>query len=338
MTTDSRPRAKARVAAIAIVAVVAGIALVVAVTSFTGPSAAHLSARDELRGYLEDIPGSTFRTYDLHDDLGQPMGPGAITTAPNGEGFASVYFVASGPDGAHFDVHLATSPDLRTWTWRAKLADSASQPTIEPSSDGGYVVGWEAEPPNHLQFAWYATWADLLDARYSKFFDVPMTLSDCAEGTPSFYEASSTFLDVGFHFYDDCLVDRPARGTTDWKTWRANPRPQLESAIRRFDVQAGVGDRDTITFRGFDFTLQEAMAVPDHWESFRVYLYDDATGKAEPLNLRTDAGCVAFTNPVVEIVELDGRPTLVAGMFVPGEAGHQCEAGGLLYTTTLDDS
>ena len=164
-----------------------------------------------------------------------------------------------------------------------------------------------------------------------------MTLSDCAEGTPSYYEASSTFLDVGFHFYDDCIVDRPARGTTDWKTWRAKPRPQLESAIRRFDVRAGVGDRDTIMFRGFHFTLQEAMAVPDHWESFRVYLYDDVAGTAEPLDLRTDAGCVAFTNPVVELVELDHLPTLVAGMFVPGEEGPQCELGGLLYTRTLDD-
>ena len=317
-------------------AIVAAIGLIVAM----GPSAERAETREaalaELRGYLEDIPGSTFRSYAVHDDRGQGMGPGAITTAPHGEGFAAVYFVASGPEGAHFDVHLATSPDLRTWTWRAKLADSASQPTIEPSSDGGYVVGWEAEPPNHLQFAWYATWADLLDARYSQFFDVPMTLSDCAEGTPSFYEASSTFLDVGFHFFDDCVVDRPARGTTDWHTWTAAPRPQLENAVRTFDVRAGVGDRDTFTFRGFDFTVQEGMAIPDQYESFRVYLYDDATGTAERLDLRTDAGCVAFTNPAVELVELDGRPTLVATMFVPGEEGAHCESGGMLYTRTVD--
>jgi hypothetical protein len=159
---------------------------------------------------------------------------------------------------------------------------------------------------------------------------------ECAEGTPSFYSASSTFLDVGFHYFDRCEVDRPARGSTDWTTWTAAPRPAYEAAFRRFGLQGGVGDRDTFRFRGFDFTVQEGQAVWEQFETFRIYLYDDAAGTAERLDLRTPAGCVAFTNPMVELLDLGGRPAIVATAFVPGEAGSACEVGPMLWAHILD--
>jgi hypothetical protein len=298
--------------------------------------AAREAAAAELRGYLTDVAGADLLRFDVHDDRGYPMEPGAIVAAPEG-GYATVYWVVLDEQGT-VATELATSQDLVEWTWRVRLADGATQPTIEAASDGGWVVGWEKEPPNHLQLAWYATWEELLAARPTKSLDVPMTLSppDCAEGTPSFYSASSTFLDVGFHYFDRCEVDRPARGSTDWVTWTAIPRPAYEAAFRRFGLRGGVGDRDTFRFRGFDFTVQEGQAIWERYETFRVYLYDDAAGTAELLDLRTPAGCVAFTNPMVELLDFGGRPAIVATAFVPGEAGSACEVGPMIWAHALD--
>jgi hypothetical protein len=294
------------------------------------------AVKAELRAHLEDIAGADILRFDVHDDRGFPMEPGAIVSAPDG-GYAAVYWVVLDEVGT-FATELATSLDLIDRTWRATLAESASQPTMESAADGGWVVGWEKEPPNHLQFAWYATWDDLMAARHSRFLDVPMTLAppDCAEGTPSLYAASSTFLDVGFHYFDRCERDRPARGTTDWIDWAAAPRPIYEAAFRSHGLDGGVGDRDTFRYRGLDLTVQEGQAVWERYETFRVYLYDDAIGLAEPLDLRTPQGCVAFTNPMVELLDLDGEPAMVVTAFVPGEAGQDCEVGPMLYVQRLD--
>jgi hypothetical protein len=334
--TVSRPVAIALLVGVVAFAAIAAIA----VASWRGPAdadAAREAAKVELRGYLEDIAGADLVRFDVHDDRHYRMEPGAIVSAPDG-GFASAYWVVLDAAGT-VAVELATSPDLVHWTWRATLAEEATQPTIEPASDGGWVVGWETEPPDHLQFAWYANWDDLLSGTRSRFLDVPMTLTstDCAEGTPSLYSASSTALDVGFHFFDRCEVDRPARGTTDWVTWSASSRPEYEAAFRQHGLAGGVGDRDDIAFRGFDFTVQEGQAVWEHYETFRVYLYDDAIGVAEPLDMRTPAGCVAFVNPTVELIEYEGDPAVVITAFVPGEAGRDCEAGPMLYVHRLDD-
>ena len=105
-------------------------------------------------------------------------------------------------------VNLATSSDLMDWTRRVELAQQASMPTIQPASDGGYVVAREQEPHNHLTFASYRSFATLLAGSRMKTFEAPNSLSICAEGTPNLYQASSTFLDVGFHFYDGCELDR----------------------------------------------------------------------------------------------------------------------------------
>ena len=43
---------------------------------------------------------------------------------------------------------------------------------------------------------------------------LPRTLSSCAEGTPNIFSATSNLssVDVGFHYFQDCRVDRQASG------------------------------------------------------------------------------------------------------------------------------
>lgn len=285
-----------------------------------------------IRSYLEDVKGAAGRRYGEHDDRGHELDGLAILPSPDG-GFVGVSHWWSEPAG-EFRIGLSTSNDLLNWTWRAELARQASMPAIAEASDGGYVVAWEQEPDNHLAFAWYPSWVDLLSARRSKWFEADQRLSDCAEGTPNLISASSTVVEFGFHYYADCDLDREASGTMDWSAWSAQKRPDVDASVLANDVKGAIGDRDTLRFRGRDFMLIEAMSVRDDWSTWNVYLVD-GTG-ATALAFKTDGGSQAFTNPTAEVVELNRQPTLVISLFVPEEGAAAGEEGSLVYYVPID--
>ena len=292
-------------------------------------------ARSELRSLIEDVTQATASSYGVMDDRGNVMDTVKILAVPEAGGFVGVYHTWRDDTGA-FYVHLATSSDLVNWTWRVRLASEASQPTIKPASDGGYVVAWEQEPDNHLKFAYYRSWTDLVAGAASKTLEAPQQLSSCAEGTPNLYSASSTFLDVGFHFYANCDLDRQARGSTDWMSWSAAERPLLDRAVRVHGVMGGVGDRDAISFKGSDFTLIEGQVIKGDWRTWRVFLHAGQTGEAEQLNIRTRAGSSAFTNPTIEQIEIGGQKAILVTLFVPGEGARDADAGELIYYRTYE--
>lgn len=285
-----------------------------------------------LRAYLEDVKGAAGRRYAERDDRGHELDGLAILPAPDG-GFVGVSHWWSEPPG-EFHIGLSTSNDLLTWTWRAELGRRASMPAIAEASDGGYVVAWEQEPDNHLAFAWYRSWDDLLTARRSKWFEAEQRLSDCAEGTPNLIAASSTAVEFGFHYFAGCDLDREASGKMDWSEWSAEKRTDLDAVVLANDVAGGIGDRDTFRFRGSEFMLIEAMSVPDDWSTWKIYLVDGA--RATPLAIKTDGGSRAFTNPTAEVVNLDDQSTLVVSMFVPQEGAASGETGSLVYYVPID--
>jgi hypothetical protein len=282
------------------------------------------------------VVGSDGHIYDAHDNLGHVMdGAKIIESGDPADPLLAVYH--HWDDASHeFRSNVATSSNLLDWTWRAELGRAASQPTIRAASDGGFVVAWEQEPDNHMNFAYYPELADLLSGRPTKTYEPPRQLSTCAEGTPSLYAASSTALDVGFHYFRGCELDRQARGTTDWTSWTSSAQPDLDAAMEAHGVEGGIGDRDgPVTFDGREFMMFEGMRQPDHWETFRVFLYDTAIGESLQLGLHTHGGSVAFTNPTINTVTLDGMPTLVMALFVPQEGARANEAGELIYYRLL---
>lgn len=315
--------------AVAMLAVV-GLALAVLAcgTPTAGPTWSDPAAVGAALGsYLEDVKGAAGKRYAERDDRGHELDGLAIMAAPDG-GFVGVSHWWSEPD-QEFRLGLATSDDLLTWTWRAELARKASQPAIAAASDGGYVVAWEQEPDNHLAFAWYRSWDDMLAVRPAKTFEAEQQLSDCAEGTPNLLAASSTAVDFGFHYFADCDLDREARGTMDWQSWSGMKRPELDAAVLAHGVAGGIGDRDVVRFRGREFMLVEAMSVRDDWSTWKIYLIDRE--RATPLTFATDGGSGAFTNPSAEVVDLKGQSTLVVSLFVPQEGAAPGEVGSLVY-------
>jgi hypothetical protein len=288
-------------------------------------------ARTTLRGYLEDVVGSTARRYRLSDDQGHSMDCLKVIAGPQPDQFVGVYHSYT-RDDATFHVEIATSRDLLQWVWRATLANQASQATIQAATDGGYVVAWEQEPNNHLQFAYYQDWDDLLAGAAAKTFAAPQTLSDCAEGTPNIYSASSTTVEVGFHYYRNCDVDRQASGIMNWESWQAHELPELDTALENHGVRGNIGDRDGIfTFAGFQFSLIEGQSKKGDFGSWRTYLYDHQSHTAELLNIQTHAGSQAFANPTFAEVNLGGHPTLLITLYLPREGAQNAEAGPLLY-------
>jgi hypothetical protein len=237
---------------------------------------------------------------------------------------------------------------LVSWTRRAELAHSASQPYLAALPDGSFVSAWEAHGGGRgwLGFRRYPNRARLLSAAPSQVFDAPHTLVPAqrwAEGTPNLYavwlnhDGEQSVLDVGFHYWRNGDVDRQARGTlTGFRRWFARPEPELDAAILAHGVRGNIGDRDALTFQGERFTVAEGQQIKGDFGSWRPYLYVHRTGTAVPLTLRTPGGSRAFANPAVTTLNgPSGEPALVVSMFVPGENSAAGEAGQLIYFRAL---
>ena len=97
-----------------------------------------------------------------------------------------------------------------------------------------------------------------------------------------------------------------------------------------------IGDRDEISFRGHEFVLIEGQLRYEDFSSWRTFLYDEETGVAEQLQIHTHAGSVAFGNPTIEAVDIDGRAALVVGLFLFGEGATSTEDGELVFYRFLD--
>ncbi|CAF3918175.1 unnamed protein product [Rotaria sp. Silwood1] len=234
-------------------------------------------------------------------------------------------------------VNLARSTDLLQWTWLQELAYRASQPAIAVPADQpqGYIVVWEQEPSNHLKFAFYSTWDNLRAGNAQKTFDAARTLSPCAEGTPNIYgQPTLNRIDVGFHYYDRCIVDRQARGLLlNFNQWTQVHRVfAIDNAILYHGVQGNIGDRDALSnFDGYTFTMIEGQYKPNDFGTWRIFLYDSQTNNADQVNILTDGRSQAFANPTMTLTTMNGHEILLVTLFLPSEQAASGEAGELIY-------
>lgn len=291
-------------------------------------------ARHKLVALIGNVRQADGRRYSSRDHLGNTMDCVKIIKQTGSEEFIGVYhtFINGIPR-----VNLASSYDLMNWTWLHELAYYGSQPTIAVPSDhpDGYIVAWEQEPNNHLQFAFYPTWTDLQTGNALRNYSVPRSLSPCAEGTPNIYgQPTLNNIDVGFHFYDNCVVDRQARATlTNFNLWtQVRKQPNVDNAVLHYGVQGNIGDRDALSnFNGFAFTVIEGQYKPHDFGTWRTFIYDPQTGNADQVPVITDGGSQAFANPAMTLTTWRGQNILIITLFVPSEQSAPGEAGELIY-------
>ncbi len=296
------------------------------------PAVSIADARSEFTELFGDVTKSDAHGYRVVDDRGDWLGPTEVVWVPEANAFAAVYFTFSEAD-KQFHVQLGTSTDLLTWTWRAKLGDRASQPSIEAGIDGHYVVAWEQEPdPIYTVIADYASWDDLLAAQMARRFDVPITTpSACGEGTPSIERVSEDRVDIGFHYHWACIRDLEAEGWTDWTDWHSSLRRDLVQTILDNGVEGHIGDRDTVDFRGHELMVIEGQMVPEDYSTWRFFLYDQETNTASPISIKTHAGSTSMANPTVDIVQINGREALLVTAYIFSEGSRGNEDGTLIF-------
>ncbi len=299
--------------------------------------------RHEFEGWVQNVTTSDAHEYNATDSAGNPMDTAKIIADPAG-GYMAIYHTEEA--NGTFIVYLATSTDLMHWTHQAQLGINASQPYITYLPDGGFVTAWEQTPNNHIHFNYYGSRSALLAATPAKTFDAPMTLSTCAEGTPSIYSAAlspnmgQSTLDVGGHFYDNCVADREQRGTlTNFNSWSTSVQPGMNNAILAFGIQGNIGARDAVNYRGYSLGLIEGQLTAGDWGSWRIFCYDYQTGNADQLSIITDGGSQSFGGPkVTSLIAPNEKPAIVITTFIFGQGNAPGEAGELIYYKTYDFS
>jgi hypothetical protein len=300
-------------------------------------------AATPLRTIVEDVPGSTAHSYGTRDNVGNSMHTLKVAKSPLG-GYVGVYHTVV---GTRYIVKVATSLDLLNWRFEANLALDASQPTIHSLKQGAALVAYETHAgcpgaKRCLVLRHYATQSALLSGAASRTVLLPRTLSSCAEGTPSIFSATSTLktVDVGFHYFQDCRVDRQARGTLrdfDPSTWTPAATPSIDASILGAGASAAgmIGDRDGAFYDGYYQRLVEGQIGTDGMSSWRNFLYTGGT--ATQLSIRTHGGSQAFANPTFTPLRLpNGDPGVVVTQFVPSSAAAPGEAGELVYYRPQD--
>lgn len=305
--------------------------------SSAGPSS--VPARAELRGWVENVGQASARRYAATDNTGRGMDTAKIIQDSAGE-YLAVYHTML--DDGRFHSAIAVSRNLITWTRVHDFGAGSSQPTIARISDGGYVMAWEQDPSNHIAVRYFPNRAALFRGTATRSFDTVRTLSDCAEGTPNIYsvhlnpDIDHSTIDIGGHYFADCVADRQMRATlTDFSHWTAKPQPDVDNAVLPYGVKGNIGDRDSLVFRGHQYGLIEGQYVNGDFGSWRTFLYDYRTGKADAAHIRTDGGSTAFANPSITALRApNGRKAVLISLYLPSEGAAPGESGQLIYYRT----
>jgi hypothetical protein len=321
--------------------------LPIVLTWSTSASVSLTVSSPELVDLLQDVTHADGYRYRTVDDQNVPMHTVKIIHNPKG-GYLGVY---------HHSVHrilqvrLAVSADLLNWHYVTTLETNASQPTIAALPDGGFVLAYEKNTNETfydrnfrgscLALRYYANINNLLKGSSNQSISLKRTLSFSNEGTPNIYnfvlhpDIQHSVIVIGFHYlahYPD-LVDRQGIGSLqNFSFWETEENANLNTLFtREGSINGNIGDRDSFSYQGKDYTIIEAQYTKNDFGSWRPYLYDRTLNTITLLNLRTSKGSKSFGNPTYTEVRLpDGRLGFVTTEFVFGEASHG-ESGELIY-------
>ena len=161
-----------------------GAVVVTAAAVVTVPLTTHAATPAGPDSLIETVSPAR-SVMGLHDSAGHSMDTLKVVSDPTTPGrFLGVYYWST---SGTFDVGVATSTDLRTWTYRRTVDTSASQPALafSPAPKNGPILVDEESTTSHLRFKYWTSVSAFLGTTGAyKTYDAPKTLSKCAEGTP----------------------------------------------------------------------------------------------------------------------------------------------------------
>jgi hypothetical protein len=296
---------------------------------------------EELASLLSDVQRAEGVRYGARDQDGRPLDCLKVQQVEPG-GYLGVSHLQR---GGRFSTFLSESDDLLTWRFVRRLAEDASQPTLEPDGAGGWLLADEvmrSKDGNTLRFQRFSSTQALREGRPDRVCEPSNTLArrGAAQGTPHLFAIDlsdgidRSTIGVGFHYFDG-VRDRQAEGTLrGFSRWTAEARPDLDALFP--DARGNVGDRDAFTVAGRTYVVHEAQGAVGDWGSWRVFLRDPADDRVVPMPIRSPGGSPSVGNPTVTAVTLpDGRPGLFATYFVFSPGGRTEGSGALLVAIAL---
>ena len=301
------------------------------------------SAEEALPALVSDVTTATAYRYGTRDTAGRSLDCLKIQQAGPGWYLG----VSHTLEGGIYNVYLSSSTDLLHWTSVRRLDSNASQPTLEPDGNGGWLFADEVTKSiggNFLRLRHYATTDALMSGTYDRQIEPANTLSGPggAQGTPDFSAVSlapdidHSVIQVGFHYFDG--RDLQATATlTNFSEWSPRALPDLDA--RFIGASGNVGDRDFFRHEGHPYALQEAQLRAEDWGAWRVWLRDRQTDSVSQLAMRTHGGSVSFGNPTITRLTLpDGRPGIVVTDFIFSQGAARGEGGELVFYKPLPPS
>lgn len=275
------------------------------------------------------------------DQLGHQLTALSVVSDPEGDGWLGVYHWPTGKGPADFAVGLATSKDLLHWENVAELdADGGNMPVLRRTPGGGFLLAYEdyvrVEKGNaisRIRVRAYADRARLLQNTWSAQRELPATLSQNNEGTPSIEQVEwngspeASTITLRFHFNAGASgVDRQGVGTLrGFRRWSTEPDRALDETLTDAGFPASHGRRSTFQAGGRPWMLIEAQLRPGDFSTWRLVLLD--------------RGPAPRTAPVVVCGGDDGVPTApsvgVPGVEVapgtPSEGDRSSDGPGTLF-------
>ncbi|NPA37329.1 MAG: hypothetical protein GXO47_10825 [Chlorobi bacterium] len=237
-------------------------------------------------------------------------------------------------DDNHFQLYLAGSNDLATWTFITELGDRAHQGDLK-KWEGGYLLANEqdtVEGSNNIQVRYYASYDDLKNNIPANTVSLNRVFSPSAEGTPdikiiSGNSPTSSNILIGFHYYDNNVVDQLAFGILNnfccWKAWKDEVS---NYNLIEMGYQGNLGSRSSFVYNGNSYVLQEAQIEPNDWSKWRMMFGNGAY--YYQLDPETPKGSTSFANPGIEQI---GADIFTVTSFLPSEGNQTGEIGEMIY-------
>lgn len=272
------------------------------------PSAAVVEA-------LGDVRHAMAHAYDLKDSTKLQMA--SLHLLPPSEGATPgerVYHAAymSMLPKSEWEVRVANSTDLISWTFVNKILPDADMPYAFPLPNGWILLAHEqwmregagpsSEAPSRLGFKLYYSLFDLLAGRHFNSFVAPLSLGahSTLEGTPNIFNASVVTRNgllmvdaqVGFHYNDLKGVDTVGHGSLSsfgptskeaGIRWETASSVGYDSAFKKAGCIGNIGQRDAGELGGSLVVVQEgntAHMPPTVWAEWKLWIYMPAAGEA----------------------------------------------------------
>ncbi len=242
-----------------------------------------------------------------------------------------------------YNLYLAGSEDLISWTRLTRIASNAHQGDIKKWGNG-YIIAFEQDingSDNKVVVKHFSSFYNMYILNTNATKTIDRSFSCFAEGTPDIKTIVGTSprnssIEIGFHYFDNGFTDKVAFGIlTNFNTWKPFTDEISNYNIQQLGFMGNIGGRKSFNYQG-DYVLQEAQIVKDRFETWRLLFGNGAfysqLNIKTPANLLTPGSSVSFANPGITQI---GTNSFVVTSFMFTEGNVQQERGQLLYTTNF---